>query len=224
MKLNFFASLLVLVGNFAYAVDFELKKGDHICIVGGTMAERMQHFGSFEAALHARYPDAELVVRNLAYSGDEIDGFSNNKHRMRSMDFGSFDQWLAGSAPCPQPNKLSPRDLDKVRENRFASRSFLIFRARPLARTIQMPCFERWICSNPISFGSSRIANRSPAPRRQMVVLWSVPGCSARSRLRSTTRCRNAAGARLTLPARWRKTRAKSTDCSTPATNRQSAS
>ena len=38
---------------------------------------------------------------------------------MRSMDFGSHDQWLSGAAPCPQPTKLSKRDQGKVRENRF---------------------------------------------------------------------------------------------------------
>jgi glucose/arabinose dehydrogenase len=101
------------------AADFALQKGDHICFVGGTMAERMQHYGWLETLLHAQYPELELVFRNLAYSGDEIDGFRNPNTRMRSRDFGSFDQWLSGSAPCPQVDKLSPRDAGKVRENRF---------------------------------------------------------------------------------------------------------
>lgn len=107
------------VSSISFSAEFELKKGDHICIVGGTVAERMQHFGNLETVLHARYPEHELVFRNLAYSGDEIDGFRNFDKRLRSRDFGSFDQWLEGSAPCPQPGKLSPRDVDKVRQNRF---------------------------------------------------------------------------------------------------------
>ena len=119
MKLTLFAIFSLLVANFALGAEFELKKGDHLCIVGGTVAERMQHFGALESLLHTRFPKHELVVRNLAYSGDEIDGFRNKDKRLRSRDFGSFDQWLAGSAPCPQPEKLSPRDKDKVRENRF---------------------------------------------------------------------------------------------------------
>lgn len=97
----------------------ELKKGDHICIVGGTFAERMQHYGWLETLIHSRFPQHELVFRNLAYSGDEIGGFRDANKRMRSMDFGTFDQWLTGSAPCPQPAKLSSRDQGKVRENRF---------------------------------------------------------------------------------------------------------
>lgn len=110
---------LFLVPPVRSAEPLELKKGDHICIVGNTLAERMQHFGWLETLIHARYPKHELVFRNLGYSGDEIDGFRNFNSRLRSMDFGSHDQWLAGSAPCPQPAKLSPRDEGKVRENRF---------------------------------------------------------------------------------------------------------
>ena len=97
----------------------ELKPGDHICIVGGTLAERMQHFGNLEAQIHARFPNHELVFRNLAYSGDEINGFRDDTKRLRSRDFGTHDQWLSGDAPCPQPTKLSPRDEGKVQENRF---------------------------------------------------------------------------------------------------------
>ena len=96
-----------------------LNKGDHICIIGNTLAERMQHYGWLETLIHARFPEHELVFRNLGYSGDEIDGYKNPNHRMRSMSFGSQDEWLSGVAPCPQPAKLSPRDKDKVRENRF---------------------------------------------------------------------------------------------------------
>jgi glucose/arabinose dehydrogenase len=119
MKWSLFAILIVSLTAVTQAADFALQKGDHICIVGGTMAERMQHYGWLETLLQAQYPEHELVIRNLAYSGDEIDGFRNPNSRMRSRDFGTFDQWLSGSAPCPQVDKLSPRDAGKVRENRF---------------------------------------------------------------------------------------------------------
>jgi hypothetical protein len=103
----------------ASAQHLELRKGDHIAIVGNALAERMQHFGGLETAIHARFPQYELVFRNLGYPGDEIDGWRNFNSRLRSRDFGSHDQWLAGSAPVPQPDKLSPRDQGKIRENRF---------------------------------------------------------------------------------------------------------
>ena len=97
----------------------ELQPGSHICIIGNTVAERMQHYGWLEALLQARFPKHQLVIRNLGYSGDEITGFKDGNARLRSMSFGTQDQWLAGSAPCPQPEKLSKRDAGKVRENRF---------------------------------------------------------------------------------------------------------
>lgn len=120
MKMQLLAiGFLMGAGATALAQDLELKKGDHICIIGNTLAERMQHDGSLETRIHSRFADHELVFRNLGYSGDEIDGYKNPQHRMRSMSFGSQDEWLAGAAPCPQPNKLSPRDQGKVLENRF---------------------------------------------------------------------------------------------------------
>lgn len=95
------------------AIAIELHKGDHICIIGNTLAERMQHHGWLETRIHARFPAHELVFRNLGYSGDEIDPGK----RLRSMDFGTPDQWLTGSAPVPQPGKMA--HLDQVRQNRF---------------------------------------------------------------------------------------------------------
>src|SRR5712692_9468655 len=90
---------------------FEIKQGDHICIIGNTLADRMQHDGWLETYFHSRFPKHDLVFRNLGFSGDEL------TLRLRSMDFGTPDQWLAGSAPVPQPNKLT--DATVVRANRF---------------------------------------------------------------------------------------------------------
>ena len=50
-------------------VKFELKPGDHICIIGNTLADRMQHDGWLETMLQSRYPKHELVIRNLGFSG-----------------------------------------------------------------------------------------------------------------------------------------------------------
>ena len=71
----------------------------------------MQHDGYLEAMLHQRFPDFKLVIRNLGFSGDTI------TTRLRSMDFGTPDQWLSGNAPVPQPGKLSPAAA--VPANRF---------------------------------------------------------------------------------------------------------
>lgn len=68
--------------------DFELKAGDHICIIGNTLAERMQHDGWLETRLQGRFPDHNLVIRNLGFSGDELD------LRLRSEAFESPDWHL----------------------------------------------------------------------------------------------------------------------------------
>ncbi len=100
---------------------FELNKGDHVCFIGNTLAERMQHFGWLETYLDLRYPSHNLVFRNLGYSGDEINGYRDLHSRMRSMDFGSQDQWLAGEAPIPQPQKLN-KDFCLLRIQRIVCR------------------------------------------------------------------------------------------------------
>jgi glucose/arabinose dehydrogenase len=52
--------------------ELMLRKGDRIILIGNTFAERMQYYGHFEALLHARFPQLELVFHNLGYSADEI--------------------------------------------------------------------------------------------------------------------------------------------------------
>ncbi len=66
----------------------ELQKGNHIAIVGNTLADRMQHFGHLEALAQSRFPRHELVFRNLGFSGDEL------TLRLRSAGFGSPDDHL----------------------------------------------------------------------------------------------------------------------------------
>ncbi|MBI4600846.1 MAG: HEAT repeat domain-containing protein [Planctomycetes bacterium] len=82
---------MLLAAGPAVAADaplLKLEKGDRICVIGSTLAERMQHDGWLEALLHARFPEHELVVRNLAFSGDEV------AERLRSEGFGSPDEHL----------------------------------------------------------------------------------------------------------------------------------
>jgi lysophospholipase L1-like esterase len=69
-----------------------LAHGEHIAIIGNTLADRMQHFGGLETLLQARFPRHELVVRNLGFSGDEL------TLRLRSADFGTPDDHLKFNA------------------------------------------------------------------------------------------------------------------------------
>jgi glucose/arabinose dehydrogenase/lysophospholipase L1-like esterase/azurin len=66
----------------------QLKPDDHIAIIGNTLADRMQFEGYLETLIYAKNPQANLVFRNLAVSGDEV------VKRARSLDFGTPDEWL----------------------------------------------------------------------------------------------------------------------------------
>jgi hypothetical protein len=81
-------SLAVGPAGAAEAPLLALKRGDHVALIGNTLADRMQHSGHFETLVVARFPEHDLVFRNLAVSGDEV----GTRHR--SENFGSPDDWL----------------------------------------------------------------------------------------------------------------------------------
>jgi len=56
----------------ATTLPLELRRGDHVCLIGNTLFERAALFGDIPATLHAAFPDKELVVRTLAWSADEV--------------------------------------------------------------------------------------------------------------------------------------------------------
>jgi azurin len=70
------------------APKLELKPGDHVAIIGNTLADRFQHTGWLETYIYEKYPGYDLVFRNLAVAGDEV------AIRPRSENFGSPDEWL----------------------------------------------------------------------------------------------------------------------------------
>src|SRR5687767_8092484 len=69
-------SLLLLApmsrSGFAQTPPLELRQGDTVVLLGGTLAERMQYFNHFETLLMTRFPELQLRVRNLGWSGDTI--------------------------------------------------------------------------------------------------------------------------------------------------------
>ncbi len=75
------------------AAPLELREGDHICLIGNTLAERMQFEGHnhFETLLYQRFPKLNLVVRNLSWSADEV------ALRPRAEGFGTPDEHLTFS-------------------------------------------------------------------------------------------------------------------------------
>lgn len=54
-------------------LPLKLNKRERIAFIGNTLLDRAQDFGHFEANLQLAHPDHELVVRNFAWSADEVD-------------------------------------------------------------------------------------------------------------------------------------------------------
>jgi len=87
-KLSRLCAFLALCAFSANAENLALKQGDHICLIGNALPDRMQHDGWLETLIYARFPKLDLVFRNLAASGDEVATWH------RSENFGSRDEWL----------------------------------------------------------------------------------------------------------------------------------
>ncbi|MFT4537806.1 MAG: putative heme-binding domain-containing protein [Planctomycetota bacterium] len=96
---NPFSTLpLVICGLISFAIpgssspqaeaEFTFQQGDRISILGGVVAERMQHHGWLEARLQLAFPERELSLRNLGFSADEL------KVQQRTAGFGSWDDYL----------------------------------------------------------------------------------------------------------------------------------
>ena len=78
-------AVVPIVSPWASAAEppLKLRKGDRISYIGNTLADRMQHAAWLETYLHAAFPELDLTVRNLGFSGDEL------KLRPREDNFGS---------------------------------------------------------------------------------------------------------------------------------------
>jgi glucose/arabinose dehydrogenase/lysophospholipase L1-like esterase len=101
--------------------QLKLAKGQHVVLIGNTLAERMQYFGGFETHLHARFPELELVVRNLGWSADEValrprsQAFADHGHTLADhkadviLAFFGFNESFGGEKGLPK----FEADLDK---------------------------------------------------------------------------------------------------------------
>ncbi len=82
---------IVLAPTCLCSAEFNLKKGDRICLVGNALGERLQHHNYWETLLYQQFPELDLTVRNLCFPGDEPN------LRLRSMNFGSPEDHLRHS-------------------------------------------------------------------------------------------------------------------------------
>ncbi len=88
MQPSLFLRPLALLATLSTAAALDLQKGDRVCVVGNTFGERMQFSGYFEALLHARHGEKEVVVRNLSWSADTL------TLKPRPLDCPTQDQFL----------------------------------------------------------------------------------------------------------------------------------
>jgi azurin len=54
-------------------LPLKLSQNARIALIGNTLFDRLRNFGHFEALLQQGHPNHELILRNLAWSADEID-------------------------------------------------------------------------------------------------------------------------------------------------------
>lgn len=69
-------------------LPLELLTGERIALIGNSTAERMNLFGHFEAMLHTRFADKQIVFRNFARPADEV------ALRQRANDYTKLDDPL----------------------------------------------------------------------------------------------------------------------------------
>ena len=67
---------------------FDFRTGDRVALVGGGLAERMQHAGWLESAIQVLAPKKRLSFYNLGFSADEL------TIHQRTAGFGSRDDYL----------------------------------------------------------------------------------------------------------------------------------
>src|SRR5262245_29391364 len=118
------------VGKAADEPKLTLKKGDHVVLIGNTLAERMQYFGNFETLLHSRFPELELVVRDLGWSADELvlrprsQSFKDHGHTLDDhkadviLAFFGFNESFGGSRGL----RKFEEDLNKFIEETLAAK------------------------------------------------------------------------------------------------------
>ena len=71
LLLLIFLLVSVAVKSAQKPIGFNPKKGDHLIFLGNTFADRMRYYGYFETLLQKSFPDKQLTVRNMGWSGDE---------------------------------------------------------------------------------------------------------------------------------------------------------
>jgi hypothetical protein len=87
MKNILITGIFALATFAANAAQLELKKGDHVVLLGNTLAERMQHHGWLESYVQAALPKHGVVFRNHGFSGDKVNSRPRNRGFIAPHDY-----------------------------------------------------------------------------------------------------------------------------------------
>jgi len=74
------ACVAALVTTLSAQAQFSFQKDDKICLIGNSLAERMQHDCWVETLLQRELPKQNLTFRNLAASGDQVSRRPRSEH------------------------------------------------------------------------------------------------------------------------------------------------
>ena len=70
----------------------EVKKNDHIVLIGNNLPSRMMNYGFFETEIHSRYPDSTLFIRNMG-DGGNTPGFRPHSGRNTPWAFPGAEKF-----------------------------------------------------------------------------------------------------------------------------------
>jgi putative heme-binding domain-containing protein len=112
-------------------LPLKLARGQRIALIGNTLFDRDADFSHFETLLHQRFPQLELVVRNLAWSADEVDlqprpdNFATLEQQLTAekadMIFAAFgfNESFAGVEALPKFRERLAAFLEKLTTSAF---------------------------------------------------------------------------------------------------------
>lgn len=92
LKTLAFLVFLTLAFQCSQKESINLKKGDHIILIGNNLGSRMMEYGLFETEMHVRYPDSLLYIRNLC-DGGNTPGFRPHSGRVSPWAFPGAEEF-----------------------------------------------------------------------------------------------------------------------------------
>jgi len=67
--------------------QLNLEDGDRVCIIGNTLATRIQYSGWLETLIQSRSQGKHLAFRNLGFPGDQVAKRPRNKGYMTPEEY-----------------------------------------------------------------------------------------------------------------------------------------